>query len=129
LIFHGIDFEYVLEQYPVLSPRLSVNRKNKTQLEDRRHLIEQFGLEPVHLLESCSDYSMLRCIRECLEFGDSVFAFRSLPLPVWRLSQHELGVSCLDLRRCCLIVTCNDRFYSQLRTLFDAPVLICKRRR
>lgn len=72
---------------------------------DRLHLLQQFGLEPVHLLESDESYPDERCIRECLAFGDTVFAFEQLSLPMWQLSRHEVGVEVLDLRTCSAIYT------------------------
>ena len=103
MFFHGINWEYVKGEYPLLSPRRTVSRKRHAQMMDRLHLVQQFGLEPIHLLESDEDYSDEECVHACLAFGDTVFAFARLPLPLWQLSQHEVGVEVLDLRTCCRI--------------------------
>jgi hypothetical protein len=124
LFFHGIDYIYAMKQYPVLSPRLSIGQKSATQMKDRRHLIEQFGLEPVHMLQNSKSYSMLRCIQACLNFGDTVFVFQSLPLPIWRLSSHEIGVTSLDLRKACWLVTHDTENYRNLKREFETPVLL-----
>lgn len=106
MFYHGIMWEYVTREYPVLSPRRTARRKRGAeQLRDRLHLIEQFGLEPVHLLEADEHYDAVRCIQECLAFGDTVFAFDRVELPIWQLSKHEIGVEILDLRTCTAIYT------------------------
>lgn len=105
MFYHGIHWEYVKREYPLLSPRRTVSRKRTDQVLDRLHLVQQFGLEPIHLLESDADYPPERCIQECLSFGDTVFAFAQLPLPIWQLSSHEVGVEVLDLRTCSQIYT------------------------
>lgn len=109
MFYHGINREYVYKHYPILSPRKGVSSKSGSQLKDRQHLLELFGLEPIHLLEESSDYPKERCIAECLQFGDTVFAFATLPEPLWQLSRHEVGVTVLDLRRTRQIYTrCHD---------------------
>jgi hypothetical protein len=108
MFYHGINWEHVRNVYPILSPRRGVSRKRGTQLADRCHLLEQFGLEPVHLLEASEEYSPLRCIRECFAFGDTVFAFDRLPQPLWQLSRHEVGVEVLDLRTCRHLYTTRE---------------------
>ncbi|GAA4704815.1 hypothetical protein [Brevibacillus fulvus] len=105
MFYHGINREYIYQAYPVLSPRKTAGNKNPEQLADRRHLLEQFGLEPIHLLEESPTYPRQRCIAECLAFGDTVIAFGELPLPIWQLSQHEIGVTILDLRQAVCIYT------------------------
>lgn len=129
VFFHGIDFKYVIQQYPILSPRRTVSEKNKEQLADRRHLIQQLGFEPVHLLESSGpSYPRIRCIKECLAFGDTVFAFRHLPLPYWQLSLHEIGVPVLDLRKCAAIYTTNLSIKEKLISYFPGkPAIIIKK--
>ncbi|MBO8172398.1 MAG: hypothetical protein H0Z33_10945 [Bacillaceae bacterium] len=125
MFFHGINWEYVIKQYPVLSPRASVWEKDAKQMADRKHLIEQFGFEPVHLLESCPpDYPASRCIRECLHYGDPVFAFQILPLPFWQLSRHERGVPALDLRTCLYIVTNREVYIPEIKTVFPKKPVI-----
>ncbi|WNC16587.1 hypothetical protein [Brevibacillus brevis] len=90
---------------------------------DRLHLLQQFGLEPVHLLEDDESYPPERCIRECLAFGDTVFAFERLCLPMWQLSSHEVGVEVLDLRACAYIFT--TRHEAKVEDLF--PGIPCLR--
>jgi hypothetical protein len=117
MFYHGIKREYVYQDEPILSPRCRVFAKNEDQLSDRRHLLEQFGMEPVHLLEASEEYPDERCIKECLAFGDTVFAFHSLPDPLWQLSPHEVGVPVLDLRRCEAIYVYADA--DEIRRLFS----------
>ncbi|NGQ94405.1 hypothetical protein G3578_04340 [Brevibacillus sp. SYP-B805] len=100
MFYHGIKWEYVYQDYPILSPRRGISRKSREQMSDRFHLLAQFGLEPVHLLEAGTAYPVEQCIRECLAFGDTVFGFAHLPDPLWQLSRHEVGVPALDLRHC-----------------------------
>jgi hypothetical protein len=124
VFFHGIKWEYVREAYPLLSPRRSVSRKRGDQLADRLHLLQQFGLEPVHLLEEGADYPPERCVRECFCFGDTVFAFERLEGPLWQLSRHEVGVEVLDLRTCVRIYTKRADAAAEIRELFpDVPVI------
>jgi hypothetical protein len=123
MFYHGINWEYARNDFPILSPRRSASRKRGKQLADRFHLLEQFGLEPVHLLEASEEYSPLRCIRECLAFGDTVFAFERLPQPLWQLSRHEVGVEVLDLRTCCHLYTTRED--ADPRALF--PEVPCTR--
>ena len=97
MFYHGIKVEYVYKDYPILSSRRSVSSKDERQLLDRKHLLDQFGIEPIHLLESSADYSRERCLTECLAFGDVVFEFDTLEDPIWQLSAHEIGVPILPL--------------------------------
>lgn len=122
MFFHGIQREYVYQHFPILSPRRSVFGKREEQLEDRLHLIRQFGLEPIHLLEATSDYPEARCIESCLHFGDTVFAFETLEDPLWQLSPHEVGVPILDLRDACAIFT-RSHDEKRLRSLFPAILI------
>lgn len=105
MFYHGIMWEYVVREYPVLSPRKVVKKHGTKQLLDGIHLFQQFGLEPVHLLEDDEHYPAKRCIQECLAFGDTVFAFERVHMPMWQLSKHEIGVEVLDLRTCQAIYT------------------------
>ncbi|WP_400164227.1 hypothetical protein ACAF76_015110 [Brevibacillus sp. TJ4] len=105
MFYHGINWVYVKREYPLLSPRRTVGGKRRDQLLDRLHLVQQFGLEPIHLLEADENYPPERCIQACLAFGDTVFAFAQLPHPIWQLSAHEVGVEVLDLRTCNHIFT------------------------
>ena len=115
MFFHGIDYEYLLIQYPVLSPRLTVHRQNTIQKKDREHLLEQFGFEPVHFLESSSTYSVIECLHSCFSFGNVVFAFTSLPQPMIQLSNHEVGVPVVDTRQAKAIFVQNRQFIRKLK--------------
>ncbi|MED4585223.1 hypothetical protein [Brevibacillus choshinensis] len=123
MFYHGIKWEYVCREYPLLSPRRTVKRKKQEQLLDRLHLMQQFGLEPIHLLEADETYPSSRCIQECLAFGDTVFAFERLSLPMWQLSSHEVGVEVLDLRTCVYIFTSDPE--AKVEVLF--PGVPCLR--
>jgi hypothetical protein len=68
-------------------------------MDDRRHLIEQFGFEPVHLLMSNDDYPVEACLQACARFGHVIFGFETLPLPLWHISRHEVGLPALDMHR------------------------------
>lgn len=115
MFYHGIKREYVYKNFPVLSPRKEVSGKSGEQLKDRRHLLEQFGLEPIHLLEATADFPQERCVAECLAFGDTVFMFEHLPDPLWQLSCHEVGVAVLDLRQASRVyITSEDLLLRQL---------------
>lgn len=118
MFFHGIDYQYLLYQFPILSPRLTVMRQNEDQNKDRVHLIKQFGFEPVHFLESSYDYSIKRCIEDCFSFGNVVFALDQLPLPMLQLSKHEVGVPVVDVRKAKLIFVHEYPLLSSLKRLF-----------
>lgn len=95
-------------------------------MKDRTHLMERFGIEPVHLLEyRRREYTLHDCLQACFGFGDVVLAFRYLPLPMWQLSRHEVGVAALALDRVrWLFVTRND-YVAELRELFPGrPVFV-----
>jgi hypothetical protein len=130
MFFHGIPFPYLCLQYPVLSARQSAGKKTKEQLADRKHLIERIGLEPVHLLEyQRDDYKLQDCLKACFEFGDVVFAFRDVPLPIWQLSRHEIGVPALSLYRARWIFITRPDYYEELRRMFPGiPILVLKER-
>lgn len=118
LFYHGIHEKYVIEHYPILSPRRTAPYKHGKDLADRMHLIEQFGLEPIHLLEESKEYSQDTCLRECRRFGNVVFSFRSLPTPVWQLSKHEIAVPILDLRKTVAIYATQE--HESIRSLFPS---------
>ncbi|MGD8188746.1 hypothetical protein ACQCN2_01980 [Brevibacillus ginsengisoli] len=118
MFYHGINREYIHQQYPVLSPRRSVSQKNQEERLDRQHLIEKLGIEPIHLLESSQDYPKERCIEVCLEFGDTVLEFASLPDPMWQLSRHEVGTIVLDVRKATMVYV--QLLDESLLTLFNS---------
>lgn len=97
MFFHGIPAQYVPDDL-YLSPRRTILNKGREQLQDRRGLIRRFGFEPVHLFESSPDFPVSDCVRNCLRYGNVIFLFRSLPLPFWQISHHEIGVQSLDLK-------------------------------
>lgn len=105
MYFHGIDLKYLKQKFPYLYPESHVSAKNPEQLADRARLIEQFGFEPVHLLESSPDYSIRQCINACFRFGDIALAFSDISEPLIQLSEHEIGVPFIDARECRYIVT------------------------
>lgn len=127
MFFHGIDLKYVEMMFPILAPRRTVFGKTKEQQADRKHLIERFGLEPVHLLEVSNDYPVVRCLKECFVFGDTVFAFRHLPLPLWQLSRHEIGVPVLNLAFCEMIFTKYRKNKQKLKLLFPDKTIFVVR--
>lgn len=98
MYYHGINAEYLQFHFPILYPKRSEQQRNSEQLLDAMHLIACFGFEPVHLLQCSESYTRQECIRECGKFGDTVFVFDKLPLPILYLSSHERGVIMLDLR-------------------------------
>jgi hypothetical protein len=98
LFFHGIDFEHFIHQFPYLYPNAQFSNKSRVQLQDRKHLLHRFGLEPVHLLESSREYPIRKCLQECFAFGNLVLGLKSIPQPYWQISRHELGVTFLDVR-------------------------------
>ncbi|MET3290617.1 UNVERIFIED_CONTAM: hypothetical protein ABID98_003187 [Brevibacillus sp. OAP136] len=127
MFYHGINREYAEKQFPILSPRRSLSHKTEEQLSDRLHLIRQFGLEPLHLLEASEDYPEETCIQSCLHFGDTVFAFAALQAPYWQLSMHELAVPILDLRNACAIFTTLNDIFRLKSHLPGIPITIVEK--
>jgi hypothetical protein len=103
------------------------SRKSPDKREDARRLIERIGFEPVHLLRSSQGYSIRRCLGECLQYGDTVFAFSTIPFPRVQLSQHEWGVRRLPLRAADWSFTTDRRAIRWIREHFPSlPVLFCQ---
>lgn len=124
MFFHGIHYQHLLYQFPILSPRLTVTRQNEGQNKDRIHLIKKFGFEPVHFLESSRDYPVMRCIENCFSFGNVVFALDDLPLPMLQLSKHEVGVPVADVRKAKLIFVGEYPLLTSLVKLFpNTPIV------
>lgn len=98
MYYHGINAEYLHFHFPIINPKRSEGQRANKQLLDAVHLVTRFGFEPVHLLQCSASYTRNDCIRDCSKFGDSVFVFDELPLPLLYLSSHERGVITLDLR-------------------------------
>lgn len=125
MFFHGIDLSHLKNHYPILSPRQSVSSKSVEQLADRKHLIEKFGLEPVHLLEYWrGEYEGRDCLKACFSFGNTVLAFSSIPLPFWQLSRFEIGVPILDIRRARWIFYKDQNIKEELSSLFPEKKII-----
>lgn len=118
---------FLAKQFPYLNPDAHVSSKQGDQLADRIHLIEKFGLEPVHLLESSPQYPVSKCLRECFSFGDVVLAFLKLNQPIIQLSKHELGVPYLDVRSCQYVFVCNKGYMDFFKEVkLKRPILIVK---
>ena len=115
---HGINYKHLLSQYPILSPRLTLMKQSKEQKLDRKHLIEQFGFEPVHFLETSTQYTFLHCLHACLEFGNVIFVYHQLPLPLLQLSPHEVGVPTIDTRKADYIFVKNSNLLKELKQLY-----------
>lgn len=127
MFFHGMNYEYLLYQYPVLSPRLTILRQNNTQKLDRKHLLQRYGFEPVHFLESSPEYSVSECLEECFEFGDVVLVYNALPKPILQLSSHEVGVAVIDTREANYIAIRDKSSLTRLHKLYPyIPILIYK---
>ncbi|MFT9849801.1 hypothetical protein [Aneurinibacillus sp. REN35] len=124
MFFHGIPLPFLRLQHPVLSSRTGTDSKTTEQISDREHLIQQFGIEPVHLLEyRRGEYTLQECLRACFEFGDVVLAFRYLPLPMWQISRHEVGVAALALHRTRWLFVMRADYIAELKQLFpDVPI-------
>lgn len=127
MFFHGINFTYLKKQFPFLYPDANVTTKKPEQLKDREHLIQQFGLEPVHLLEASIHYPVHKCIRECQTFGEIVLAFKKLPDPFFQISCHEIGVPFLDIRDCSFVFLSSHRLKDKIHSLgLKAPIITVK---
>ena len=127
MFFHGIDYQYLLLQYPILSPRLTISHQNYKQQQDRKHLISQFGFEPVHFLESNKTYLAKQCLQSCFSFGNVVFAFSSLSQPLLQLSSHEVGVPVMDTRKANTIYLQDWRLGKGIKKLYPKiPIVFTK---
>ncbi len=104
MFFHGINYDYLLSQYPLLSPGLVASKLNQKQKEDREHLIEQYGFEPVHLLKSSTLFNIRDCIRTCFKYGNLILMYDTLEMPSLQLSENEYGVKTIDVRQAKLIL-------------------------
>ncbi|HJV44433.1 MAG TPA: hypothetical protein VJ824_01775 [Bacillota bacterium] len=118
MFFHGIDLKYLWKQYPCLFPDAHASTKTKSQIEDREHLIQKFGFEPVHLLESNKDFPTMKCLKECFSFGEIIFAFHYLKGPIWQISSHEIAVPYLDVRKCKFIFVRSRNHREQVERIF-----------
>lgn len=127
MFYHGINWGYVYQHFPILSPRRGISDKDREQLADRKHLIRQFGFEPIHLLEADSDFPQEQCIQACLHFGDTVFAFSVLEVPFWQLSLHEIGVPILDLRNACSVCTASSDIVRLQSCLPGIPITVVEK--
>ncbi|BAU26946.1 hypothetical protein DFP93_10429 [Aneurinibacillus soli] len=127
MFFHGIPYKYIQVHYPVISPRHNTEDLTEAQKADSRHLIERFGLEPVHLLAyERGVYGLKDCLTACFSFGDVVFAFCSLSPPLLQLSTHEVGVKELDLREARWIFLNGVEHQAKIQTRFPGiKVFVC----
>ena len=128
MFFHGIDYKYLLYQYPVLSPRLTVLKQSESQKADRKHLIERFGFEPVHFLESSKLYPPAKCIASCFTFGDTIVTFKKLPLPILQLSAHEVGLKAAYLNDIDFIIIKQKKLVPNLKDLFPKKIIFIPNR-
>lgn len=123
-----MNFEYLQYQYPILSPRLTILHQNKNQHSDRQHLIERFGFEPVHFLESSETYPIQKCLKSCFSFGNVVIGFKHLPLPMLQLSANEVGVPVIDVREADFVFVSNHQLLAKVRRIFpEIPIFIQNR--
>jgi len=123
VFLHGIPYHYLIYQYPILSPRRTILPQTKRQRKDRQHLIERFGFEPVHFLESGKTYSIGRCISSCFSFGNVILVYKKLPLPMLQLSPHEVGVPVVDARQADFIVIDHRSLINKVRKIFkNTPI-------
>ena len=118
MFFHGIKYEYLLLQYPVLSPESILSRENQAQLKDRKHLIERFGFEPVHLLEASRSFPVRECLKTCFNYGNIVLMFSQLSTHPLQLSENEIGVRNLDVRKAKLIFINQPNLIDKVKNLF-----------
>lgn len=105
LFVHGIPFRYVPFHYPVLTASRKTSIRSREQLDDARHLIEQFGFEPVHFLRPSNSFPLAACMESCFHFGDTLLFFNTLPFPRLQLSAHEWGVREVDMRNAYFVVS------------------------
>ncbi len=130
MFIHGIPFIYLIQQYPLLDPARQKGQKSDSQRTDAQKLIQLIGFEPVHLLRSSPDYSLQTCVQECLQYGDTVFAFSDLPYPRVQLSPHEWGVKSLSLLNASWVLTTHSSARQWLRKHFPSlPIFFVKRNR
>lgn len=127
MFFHGIPFNYLVRQYPVLEPASFFRRKSPVKRADARRFIQSIGFEPVHFLRSSSNYPIRRCLDECFRYGEIVFAFASLPYPRIQLSEHEWGVPSIDLRRAAWICVDGEDHLHWFRSRFPHLPVVCRR--
>lgn len=125
LFFHGIPLVHLVKQAPVLSPANKQTRQSPSQRKDARQLMELLGFEPVHLLRSSAGYSCSHCIQECLQYGDTIWAFQDVSYPRVQLSDHEWGVHAVDIRQASWVLTVRVDAIAWIRTYCPKiPVLL-----
>ncbi|MDA8352530.1 MAG: hypothetical protein M0Z65_04940 [Firmicutes bacterium] len=125
MYLHGIPFIHLIDQFPILSTEGRKQRKKPRQKEDARHLVQELGFEPIHLLRTSKDYPLVHCLKECLQYGDVVLAFSGVPFPRMQLSRHEWGLPHLDIRDTAwALTTRNDAEYWFRRHLPHLPLLV-----
>lgn len=115
LFFHGINYEYLEEQYPYLNPRIARKKQDFSQRQDSEKLIKQFGFEPVHFISSNEDYSISECLKICFKFGNVVLIYNYLPRLKIYLSKNEVGVPVIDVRNVNKLVIYEKKLIPKLR--------------
>lgn len=105
MFVHGIPFRYIPRHFPVLNATCASFNRSREQMEDARHLIEQFGFEPVHFLRTSNPYPLYKCMEACFRFGDTLLLFNTLPFPRLQLSPNEWGVREVDLRHTSVVIS------------------------
>lgn len=125
MFLHGIPFIHLASQYPILSSEGGRRRKSPAQRKDARGLVRRLGFEPVHLLRSSRGYPLIRCIEECLRYGDTVLAFPAIPYPRVQLSRREWGIPRLQVPDVAWILTTRVTASPWFRRrLPDVPLLL-----
>ena len=107
MFVHGIPFRYIPQHFPELNAACAQSNRTEEQIEDARKLIEQFGFEPVHFLRPSHLYPLSQCMAACLQFGDTLLFFDSLPFPRLQLSPNEWAVRKIDMRQSAVVLSRN----------------------
>ncbi|SFS98568.1 hypothetical protein [Marininema halotolerans] len=124
MYLHGIPFVYLVHQYPTIHPKKETARRSPSHLADTLHLKRDLGFVPIHLLRTSSGYPLEVCIKECLRYGDTVFAFSALSTAVVQLSAHEWGVHQLTLEQPGWILTIRPSSLSWLQRHFPSVPIV-----
>lgn len=109
LFVHGIPFYYIPWHFPILQSIYPASSLSREQVSDAKHLIEQFGFEPVHFLRTSANYPLSICMEECFRFGDTLLLFNTLPFPRLQLSAHEWAVREADIRQVYAVISRHPR--------------------
>lgn len=129
LFFHGIKYEHLLEQYPILNPLHPKTEDTTIQKSDREGLIELYGFEPIHLLKVSKNFPIKNCIKSCFVFGDVILIYHFLPKHILRLSENERGVSTIDVRNANKIIVYKKELIPKLKEFIkNKPIILVKKR-